>query len=306
MGTPALAVPTLEAVADRHEVVAVVTQPDRRSGRGREMVPSPVKRWALDAGVDVLQPESLREADAQAALARLGADVAVVVAFGQILPPEVLALPPLGCVNLHASLLPRHRGASPIQAAILSGDAATGVTTMLMDEGLDTGPVLKRREVPLRGDETAGSLGAELGRVGAELTVATLDELAAGTLRPEPQDSAAATMTRLIRKTDGEVDWQQDAAVIERRIRAMQPWPGAYTHIAGERLVLGSGRVCGETAAAPGTVLEAEDCLRVACGSGTSICIEELQRAGGRRMRAADMLRGHPVEPGSVAGTSLS
>ncbi len=304
MGTPALAVPTLAAVADIHDVVAVVTQPDRRSGRGRKLVASPVKQWAADAGVAVLQPESLRTAEAQEALKQLAADVIVVVAFGQILPPEVLSLPALGCVNLHASLLPRHRGASPIQAAILSGDPTTGVTTMLMDEGLDTGPILKRREVPLRGDETAGSLGDELGRLGAALTVETLEELTAGALRPEPQDAAAATMTRLIRKSDGDVDWQQDARAVERLLRAMQPWPGAYTHIAGDRFALGSGRVCGPTDASPGTVLEAQDCLRVACGKGTSVCIDELQRAGGRRMDAADVLRGHPIEAGSVAGAS--
>jgi len=305
MGTPALAVPTLEAVAAVHEVVAVVTQPDRPSGRGRRLVESPVKVWAQEQDVAVLQPERVRDADAIEAVAAIRPDVAVVVAFGQILPAAILDIPRLGCVNLHASLLPRHRGASPIQASILAGDADSGVTTMLMDEGLDTGPILQQRSLELTADETAGTLGAKLGALGAELMVETLSRLAAGTLEPTAQDSTAATMTRLISKQDGEVDWQQDATVIERQVRAMQPWPVAYTRCGDERFKLWSIEPAEErTALPPGTVIASGDQLVVACGESQAVRVLEMQRAGGRRMPIAELLRGRPIAVGRVMGAS--
>ncbi len=303
MGTPALAVPTLAAVAGAHDVVAVVTQPDRPSGRGRRLVASPIKAWAQQAGIPVLQPESLRDAAAIEAVAAARPDVAVVVAFGQILPPAVLGLPRLGCVNLHASLLPRHRGASPIQAAILAGDAGSGVTTMLMDEGLDTGPILQQHSVELAADETAGTLGAKLEVMGAALMVETLGKLAAGRLRPVAQDAATATMTRLIKKRDGEIHWRQEAAVIDRQVRAMQPWPVAYTWFGDERFKVWVVEAAGQgTAVQPGTVIASGTELLVACGESQTIQVLEMQRAGGRRMPAVELLRGHPIAIGSVMG----
>jgi methionyl-tRNA formyltransferase len=308
MGTPEIAVPTLAAVAEHHDIVAVVTQPDRRRGRGRLLEPSPVKQWALEHGVTVLQPETLRDAAARQQLADLGSDVAVVVAFGQILPAEVLAIPKLGCVNLHASLLPRHRGASPIHAAILAGDTTTGVSTMLMDEGLDTGPVLLRRETPVEASDTTATLGERLGRIGAELMVETLKALRGGSLRPEPQEDAAATITRLIRKQDGQMQWRAPANELERRVRAMQPWPVASTRWEGTRIRVWKARVLPRPAAAAdsvsGTVIEAGERLVVACGNDTALEIGELQRPGGRRLPAKEFLRGFGPVAGSRLGTA--
>jgi methionyl-tRNA formyltransferase len=307
MGTPALAVPTLQAVADHHDVVGVVTQPDRHSGRGRKVHASPVKQWAVDARVPVQQPQRLRDQAALDRLAETPFDVAVVVAFGQLLPAAALALPPLGCINLHASLLPRHRGASPIQAAILAGDQETGVTTMLMDEGLDTGPALLQRRIRIAADETAGTLGARLGALGAELMVETLAALAVGALEPEAQDAARATMTRLIRKSDGAIDWTQPADQVDRQVRAMQPWPVAHTQVGGQSLRIWSVEIV-ETVAtvaggAPGVVVARDgEELVVACGGGDAVRILELQRPGGRRMAAADLMRGHPLPAGTEFG----
>ena len=257
----------------------------------------------MQADVPVLQPQRVRDAGATAAVAATQPDVAVVVAFGQILPPEVLGIPRLGCVNLHASLLPRHRGASPIQAAILAGDADSGVTTMLMDEGLDTGAILQQSRVPLVADETAGSLGDKLGGLGAELMVATLDGLAAGTLEPIAQDPGAATMTHLIKKQDGQIDWRQNATAIDRQVRAMQPWPVAYTQRGAERFkVWAVSRTDESTTMPPGTVIASGGELVVACGESQTIRIREMQRAGGRRMPVAELLRGLPMAVGITLG----
>lgn len=300
MGTPALAVPTLEAVAARHDVVAVVTQPDRPSGRGRALTPSPVKAWAVERGIEVLQPRTLREEGIRDRLAAVRPDVAVVVAFGQLLPPDVLAIPPLGCVNLHASLLPRHRGASPIQAAMLAGDDPTGVTTMLMDEGLDTGPILLTREVPIAAEDTAGTLGRRLGEVGAELVVETLAGLRDGSIRPRPQRDEDATMTRLIRKQDGLIDWHVPAEQIERRVRAMQPWPVATLVHGHTPIKVWSARIASGAwpDSEPGRVLESGERLVVACGGDTALELLELQRPGGRRLAVAEFLRGYALPAG--------
>jgi methionyl-tRNA formyltransferase len=305
MGTPAIAVPTLVAVASEHEIVAVVTQPDRAAGRGRKLVASPVKVWAEEAKVPVLQPERVRDAAARTLLADTRPDVAVVVAFGQILPAEILAIPRLGCVNLHASLLPRFRGASPIQGAILAGDRTSGVTTMMMDEGLDTGPILEQRVVGIAGDDTAATLADKLGAAGAELMLGTLRLLAAGELQPRPQDADAATTTRRIVKADGRIVWRQKAAAIDRHVRAMQPWPVAYTLYAGERLKVWSVLPAADPESrgvVPGTVLESASRLVVACGEGEAVEVTELQRPGSRRMPAADLLRGCPIACGVVLG----
>lgn len=301
MGTPALALPALRALAAAHEVVAVATQPDRPSGRGRRLTASPVKAWAVEAGVPVLQPASLKDAAAVEAIAGHRPDVIVVLAYGLILPASVLRLPPLGCVNLHTSLLPRHRGASPIQAAILAGDADTGVTTMLMDEGLDTGPLLLQSRLPIAADDTAGSLGERLAQAAASLILETLAGLQTGALQAQPQRQQDATTTRLLRKQDGRIDWSESAPAIDRRVRAMQPWPGAWTgpSRAPWRILQVAPLAGGEGAgsAAPGEVVRADDRLLVACGGG-AVEILRLQRPGGRPMSAARLLRGASLAPG--------
>ena len=230
MGTPEFAVPTLTKLVESHHVVGVVTQPDRRAGRGRKLRVSPVKESALAHGLAVLQPESLRK-DRETAdrLRDLQPDAIVIAAFGQILPAEVLAIPPHGCLNVHASLLPRHRGAAPIAAAILAGDEQTGVTIMLMDEGVDTGPILAQVQTPTGPEDTTLSLGERLAQLGADLLVSTLFQWAAGELEPAPQDESLATYSRLVRKADGRADWRLSAAELARRARAYYPWPGLHT-----------------------------------------------------------------------------
>ncbi len=304
MGTPALALPTLEALSEAHQLVGVATQPDRPRRRGKRLEPSPTKAWAIARGIPVLQPETLRGSGEVARLVSLQPDVAVVVAYGLILPPPVLELPRLGCVNVHASLLPRHRGASPIQAAILAGDQVSGVTTMLMDEGLDTGPVLLRREVRVEPRDTAASLGDRLARAGAELVLRTLTALAAGTIEPQPQDASEATMTRLIRKQDGRIDWRDAGVAIDRHVRAMQPWPGAWTEWGDARLRIWCVETQPGSSGVPaGRVVSSAGELVVGCGDGL-VRVLELQRAGGRRMAAADFVRGAALISGAVLGTA--
>lgn len=302
MGTPELSIPCGEAVHREFELVGVVTRPDRPAGRGRSLSAPPVKRWAAEHGVPVEQFESLRGEEARERLAAYEPDVVVVVAYGLLLPPEILSIPRLGCVNVHLSLLPRHRGASPVQAAILAGDEETGVTTMLMDEGLDTGPVLLQSREPVRPDDTAGSLTSRLAERGADLLVETLARLDEGDLQPVPQDEDRATMTRLVRKSDGRIDWRGPAARVERHVRAMRPWPSPTARLGDTVLKLWRVEVAGPAPedARPGEVLESEDELVVACGEGTSIRVLEMQRPGGRRMPTKDLLRGFPIPVGSV------
>lgn len=298
-GTPDFAVPCLEALrASRHEVVAAVTRPDQPRGRGRELAASPVKEVAARAGVPVLQPPSLRNPPFAPQLARLAPDVAVVVAYGKILPPEVLAVPAKGCVNVHGSLLPRWRGAAPIQWAVLAGDETSGVVTMRMDEGMDTGDVLLAREVRLAPDETAGSLFARLAPLGAELLLETLEGLERGTLVPVRQDAAKATHARRLEKADGRIDWRRTAREIDRHVRGMSPWPGAFTTGAGGK-VLKVHRVLvrhEETPVArarfrPGTVHAGKGAIEVECGRGR-VALLEVQAEGGKRMSAVDFWRG--------------
>ncbi|MGH2537541.1 MAG: methionyl-tRNA formyltransferase, partial [Candidatus Promineifilaceae bacterium] len=229
MGTPAFALKPLETLLATHAVVGVVSQPDRPAGRGRALQPPPVKRLAEEAGVPVYQPRSLKSEEAAAPLRAWAPDLIVVAAFGQILRPHVLDLPPHGCLNLHASLLPRWRGASPIQHAILAGDTESGISLMRMDLGLDTGPVYAQRGLPLRPDETAASLHDRLSRLAAGMLAAYLGDILAGRLPAVPQDDSTASNAPLIRKADGRLDWSQPAAALERRVRAMTPWPGVYT-----------------------------------------------------------------------------
>ncbi|NBB93224.1 MAG: methionyl-tRNA formyltransferase [Gammaproteobacteria bacterium] len=295
-GTPAFAVPALEALVARHEwrPLAVLTQPDRAAGRGRKLRFGPVKQLALDAGLDVLQPPSLKSAEAQSALARYRPELLVTAAYGLLLPRQVLEMPVLGCWNLHASLLPRWRGASPINQAVLAGDAETGVSLMEMETGLDTGPVLLERAVSIADGETAGNLHDRLAKLAAEVLVEALDALEAGRLPPaRAQDDARATHAPLIAKSDAEIDWRASAARIDRMVRAYQPWPVAWGSLGGasgvriHRARPAAGR--GE----PGEILrDAGGRLLVACGEG-ALEILELQMPGRKRVRARDWLNAH-------------
>jgi methionyl-tRNA formyltransferase len=281
-GTPQFAVPALAALlGSRHTVAGVLTQPDRPKGRGRQLAAGPVKQLALTAGLLVAQPETLRGEAGQAAVAALGADVLVVVAYGQILPPAVLRLPRLGCINIHASLLPRWRGAAPIQRAILAGDSQTGVTLMQMDEGLDTGGILAVRSVPIGERDTSASLHETLAGLGAQTLLEVLEGLAAQQLRAQPQPALGVTYAQKIAKAEAPIRWADPAAVISRQVRAFNPWPVAETVFAGELLRIHDAyAAAGKADAAPGRWLGLEgDALRVACGTG-ELRVTQLQRAG--------------------------
>jgi methionyl-tRNA formyltransferase len=292
-GTPDFAVPPLEALrASAHTLVGVLTQPDRPKGRGQQLAASPVKQAAQRHGLPVLQPQSLKNEAARTELAALRPDVLVVVAYGLILPQAVLDLPRLGCVNIHASLLPRWRGAAPIQRAILAGDAETGVSIMQMDAGLDTGPVLLKQRISIAENDTGGSLHDKLAALGAPALLEALQGLEAGTLRAEPQPSTGATYAEKLQKAEAPIDWSHEASAIERQVRAFNPWPVAETRLGGEQLRIFMARAQSEgtNSAAHGTVVAArDDAIIVACGSG-SLSITELQRAGKRRVTAREFL----------------
>ena len=290
-GTPQFALPALQALLkSRHQVVGVLTQPDRPAGRGQQMRASPVKLLALDARLPLAQPSSLKTEESRAELTQWAADVLVVVAYGLILPPPVLALPRLGCVNIHGSLLPRWRGAAPIQRAILAGDAETGVTIMQLDAGLDTGPMLLERVRPIGSQDTAGDLHDALSELGAAALLEALDGLAAGTLKPRAQPADGVSYAPKIEKSEAPIDWSVSAIHLDRKIRAFNPWPVAETRFAGESLRVLQARIAEPMGAheAPGTLLGiADDGLRVACGEGV-LAVRELQRAGKRPVSARD------------------
>jgi methionyl-tRNA formyltransferase len=293
MGTPVFAVPVLEALADTHQLVGVVTQPDRPAGRGRRLTPSCVKEVALERGLPLSQPQSLRTPEAVAHLATWEPDVIAVAAFGQILRQNVLDLPPHGCLNVHASLLPRWRGAAPVPAAILTGDEVTGVTIMRMDVGLDTGPILAQREESIRPDDTQAMLENRLARLGAELLLEVLPAYLAGDLLPRPQPAEGATYAGQLRKEDGRLDWARAAIELDRRVRAFTPWPGAFTTWRGRRLKVLRAASSPEWRgdAPPGTVFALADGLAVATGEG-ALCLEEVQLAGKRPIDVTAFLRG--------------
>ena len=302
MGTPDFAVPSLQALLSHpgFEVVAVVTQPDRQAGRGRKLQQSPVKQAALAAQVPILQPQRLRDSDAFADLAALQPEAIVVAAYGQILPPRVLSLPPHGCINVHASLLPRWRGASPIAAAILAGDNLTGCSIMRMDAGMDTGPILAQAATVIRPDDTTGSLDNRLARQGAQLLIDTLPCVWQGQLVPRPQEDADASVCRLLRKEHARIDWTRPAPVIERMVRAYDPWPGAYTLWQGQQLKLGKVHaVAGH--ASPGEVVAWETGAAVGTGQGL-VVLEAVQLAGKKMTAMADFLRGRPQLLASTLG----
>jgi methionyl-tRNA formyltransferase len=295
MGTPDFAVPTLLALAEAgHEIAAVYTQPPRPAGRGRRLTPSPVAEAAAELGLDVRTPATLRDPVEQAAFAALGLDAAVVVAYGLILPRAVLNAPRHGCWNLHASLLPRWRGAAPIQRAIMAGDAETGVCVMRMEEGLDTGPVAIRAPTPIGARETAGELAGRLAAMGAPLMAAALAALAEGRLGARPQAAEGATYAAKIDKAEARIDWTLPAADIERRIRALDPAPGAWTTLGAERLKVLLASV-EPGAGEPGATLD--DALLVACGRD-ALRIETAQREGRAPMPAEELLRGFDAPAG--------
>lgn len=304
MGTPEAAVPTLRrCLEDGHEVVAVWTQPDRPAGRGNKLTQPPVKDYALRHGLTVHQPAKIKTVEAQALFESYAADVAVVVAYGRILPPSYLNAPVRGCVNVHFSLLPKYRGAAPVNWAIARGESVTGVTTMRMDEGLDTGPILLQRESIIGATETAPQLMGRLASVGAELlgeTLARLDEITSRAQREED-----ATLAPVLRREDGLIDWSQDAFEIERRVRGFQPWPNAYTSYDARRVVVWRAKAeRGEQETGErGQVTEAHgDGLVVACGEQTQLRILEIQPEGKRRMSVRDFLNGMRVRAGERFG----
>jgi methionyl-tRNA formyltransferase len=296
-GTPGFAVPCLRAAAGRGEVVAVYTQPDRPAGRGRQLAPSPVKVEALARGLPVFQPENFKAAEAREALRALQPDLIVVVAYGLILPQAVLDIPRLGCWNVHASLLPRWRGAAPIQRAIEAGDTETGVCLMQMEKGLDTGPVLLSLATPISPEDTGGSLHDRLAALGAEVLADGLKLVRAG-MRPvpQPQPAEGVTYAHKLDKAEARLDWSLPAEVLANRVRAFDPWPVAEAELAGERLRIHAARaVSGESGRAPGTVLAAgRDGLDVACGQG-SLRLLRVQREGGRPVAIADYLNARPA-----------
>lgn len=302
MGTPAFALPALSMLIEgNYHVVAVVTQPDRPAGRGRHVTPPPVKAYAAGRGIPLLQPTGSGCGDLGRALEGFAPDLVVTVAFGRLLPPEVLALPPLGCVNLHASLLPRHRGAAPIPWAIVEGDTLTGVSTFYMDEGLDTGDVVLRRATPIRQDDTAGVLHDRLALQGAGLLEETVRLCARGVVPRLPQCDAEATVARRLTPADEKLCWERPATVLERWVRALAPSPGAYTTHRGRRLKVRRARVA-QRAGCPGEVLAVEpDGVTVAAGEG-SLILEEVQPEGGRAMAAVEYARGRCLEPGETLG----
>lgn len=301
-GSGAFAIPSFQTLLDAgHDVTALVTQPDRESGRGRALAPPPLKRVAEARGVHTLQPARVREPGVLETLRSLAPELQVVVAYGQILPRALLDVPPRGTLNVHASLLPAYRGAAPIQWAIVNGEPETGVTTMLLDEGLDTGPTLLARRTPIGLEETAGELQARLARLGAELLLESVRGLEDGSLTPVPQDAARASHAPMIRKQDGLIDWGMPAPPIARRVRGFQPWPGASARLAGRTLKVLRARPAKAAAEAPpGTVLEVEaDSILVACGEGTALALLELQPESRRPMTAAAFAAGARLRPGA-------
>lgn len=303
MGTPDFSVPALRALADkgRHEVIAVITQPDKPKGRGKAVQMSPVKVAALEMGIPVYQPVKVREEAFLQQLKALQPEVIVVAAFGQILSQKLLDLPAYGCVNIHASLLPKYRGAAPIQWAIMDGEKETGVTTMQMDAGIDTGDILEKLVVPIAPEETGGSLHDKLGAAGAQLILSTLDKLEKGILNPVPQEDEKSCYAKMLTKSLGEIDWNREAIELERLIRGLNPWPSAYTKLEGRTLKIWQAQVLEqEDEGEPGQVVRAcKDDLWIKTGKGT-LAVLSLQLEGKKRMDAGAFLRGYPVKEGEV------
>ena len=295
MGTPAFAVPCLERLlADGHTVSLVVTQADKPKGRGQKLLPPPVKETALNHQLPVYQPTTLKSEEALSVLQQAAPDVIVVVAYGKLLPKAVLELPRYGCINVHASLLPKYRGAAPIQWSVLSGDTVTGVTTMFMDVGLDTGDMLLKAEYPLNDSITSGELHDALAPLGAQTLSDTLKALENGTLQRYPQTNEGTSYASMLTKEMSAVDFSKNAAVLHNQVRGLNPWPSAVVMFEGKRLKLHRTRV-GEPCKAPVGTVVSVDPVTISCGENTSLILEEVQYEGGKRMAAADFFRGHPL-----------
>ncbi len=301
-GTPSFSVSALETLLQGgDEVIAVVTQPDREKGRGRKIIPSPVKAFVSQSGVPILQPEKVKEETFQESLRALHPDLFVVVAYGQILPKSLLNIPKYGAVNVHASLLPRYRGAAPIAWAILKGESVTGVTTMMMDEGMDTGDILLQAEISIGAEETAESLHDRLAQAGARLLLETMMRMKGGDIQPIPQDHSKATYAPPLKKENGRIDWRREAGEIDCQVRSLFPWPGAFTDWEGQLLKIYKGEVRkGTPAGKPGAVLwVGSDFIEVETGRDLFL-IKEVQLEGKRRMNIRDFLAGHSVSVGTV------
>lgn len=302
MGTPDFAVGTLEAIIEAgHEVTLVVTQPDKPKGRGKAMQFTPVKECAVAHNIPVFQPTKIREPECVAELRKYEADIIIVVAFGQILTTEILEMPKYGCFNVHASLLPKYRGAAPIQRVIIDGEKESGVTIQQMNEGIDTGDMLLKVTVPIEEKETGGSYHDKLSAAGAKLCVEAMKQAEAGTLRPEKQDDSLSCYAKMLDKKLGEIDWSKEAAVIERLVRGLNPWPSAYSHLHGKTLKIWSADVLDKQyEAQPGQVAEVtKDAVIIQTGKG-ALAVKELQLEGKKRMAAGDFLRGYQVEIGTA------
>ncbi len=303
-GTPEFAVPTLEAViAAGHEVRLVVTQPDRAAGRGMEMQAPPVKRVALECGIPVVQPEKIKNnPEFRALLEEIAPDAILVVAYGRIIPQWMLELPRFGNINLHGSLLPKYRGAAPIQWAVANGEVVTGVTTMRLDAGLDTGDMLLAQVVPIAQEETAVDVYGTLAPVGAQLMVKTLNGLECGTIFPQAQDHSMATLAPILKRKDGWIDFSRTAKQIYDRWRGFQPWPGAHTVLRGKKLIVQRRHQSEAFGVAAGEGVFNGDLLMVGCGDGTMLCLDEVQMEGKKRMGAAEFLRGYQIRSGERLG----
>jgi methionyl-tRNA formyltransferase len=306
-GTPRFAVPTLEKlVSSGFEVRLVVTQPDKPRGRGLELAPSPVKSRALELGLPVVQPDKIKNNEEfRAQLAALQPDAIVVVGYGRIIPLWMIDLPRLGNINLHASLLPKYRGAAPIQWAIATGETVTGVTSMRIDAGLDTGDILLQRELPIAVEDTAETLAPGLAAIGADLMVETLPGLAAGTIQPHPQDHSRATLAPILKREDGLIDFQRPAATIVNRLRGFQPWPGAFTDFRGKQLHVWAAKPAAATLA-PGEINVEGARLLVGCGENTALELLEVQPEGKKRMAAGDFVHGYRPRPAEKLGETVS
>jgi methionyl-tRNA formyltransferase len=304
MGTPRFAVPSLEAVSDGEDnLVLVVTQPDRPRGRGRELVPLPVKVTAHERGIDIVQPEKVSEAGFLDRLREIAPDIIVVVALGQLLPRVLLDIPPMGCVNTHASILPKYRGAAPINWAILNGEEKTGITTMLLDEGMDSGDILLTRETPIGEGETAGELAGRLSLLAAELLVETINGLKNKSIKPIPQDHSKKTLAPTLKREDGAVDWSKTPVEIKNHVRGMSPWPVATTTLSGDTIKIYMVEAKeGEAKADPGVVVGTSDDGIVVSAKGGAVVIKELQAPGKKRISASEFIRGRKIEAGTKLG----
>ena len=301
MGTPEFAVPSLQALLDAgHEVAAAFTQPDKPKGRKQILTPPPVKVLAQERGVPVFQPATLRTPEAEKLLRELAPELIVVAAYGKILPKVILELPKYGCVNVHASLLPKYRGAAPIQWAIINGEEKAGATTMQMAEGIDTGDMLLSDSTPIGPEENAEELTARLAQLGASLLVKTLESLQAGTIVPVKQDDAKSCYVSMLSRELSPVDWNRPAAELHNQVRGLYPWPAAETSCEGKRLKLFRSRVAAGRLGLPGTVSVSEGKFTVCCGDGIALELLEVQPENGKRMNGADFLRGHPAIDGTM------